>query len=125
METYEIGMVGLGVMGRNLVLNMADHGYSVVGYDKDLSKVEALRNEAEDREIRGAETMEELAGLLRAPRAVMMLVPAGPPVDAVIHNLLPYLEEGDLIIGRCSNYDQDIESTIINSFIASGKLLMY
>jgi len=109
METYEIGMVGLGVMGRNLLLNMADHGYSVAGYDKDLSKVEALRNEAEDREIRGAETMEELAGLLRAPRAVMMLVPAGPPVDAVIHNLLPYLEQGDLIIDGGNSHFPDTD----------------
>jgi 6-phosphogluconate dehydrogenase len=109
METYEIGMVGLGVMGRNLVLNMADHGYSVVGYDKDLSKVEALRNEAEDREIRGAETMEEFVGLLRAPRAVMMLVPAGPPVDAVIHDLLPHLEEGDLIIDGGNSHFPDTD----------------
>jgi 6-phosphogluconate dehydrogenase len=109
METYEIGMVGLGVMGRNLVLNMADHGYSVAGYDKDLSKVEALRNEAEDREIRGAETMEEFAGLLRAPRAVMMLVPAGPPVDAVIHDLLPHLEKGDLIVDGGNSHFPDTD----------------
>ena len=83
-ETYEIGMVGLGVMGRNLLLNMADHGYSVAGYDKDLGKVEALRDEAEHRDIRGAESLEEFIGLLRSPRAVMMLVPAGNAVDSVI-----------------------------------------
>jgi 6-phosphogluconate dehydrogenase len=106
---YEIGMVGLGVMGRNLVLNMADQGYSVAGYDKDLSKVEALRNEAEDREIQGAETMEEFAGLLRKPRAVMMLVPAGPPVDAVIHDVLPHLEEGDLIIDGGNSHFPDTD----------------
>jgi 6-phosphogluconate dehydrogenase len=108
----EIGMVGLGVMGRNLALNMADHGHSVAGYDKDLSRVEALQNETGDREIQGAETMEEFVGLLRTPRAVMMLVPAGPPVDAVIHDVLPYLEEGDLIIdgGNSHFLDTDLRA---------------
>jgi 6-phosphogluconate dehydrogenase len=105
----EIGMVGLGVMGRNLALNMADHGHSVAGYDKDLSKVEALQDKAGDREIQGAETMEEFAGLLATPRAVMMLVPAGPPVDAVIHDVLPYLEGGDLIIDGGNSHFSDTD----------------
>jgi 6-phosphogluconate dehydrogenase len=108
-ETFEIGMVGLGVMGRNLVLNMGDHGYSVAGYDKDTSKVEALRKEAEERKIRGAETMEEFVGLLRTPRAVMILVPAGPPVDSVIKDLLPHLEEGDLIIDGGNSHFPDTD----------------
>lgn len=73
---YDIGMVGLGVMGRNLLLNMADHGYSVAGFDKDMDKVHALRKEAEHRDVRGAENLEEFVDLLRKPRAVMMLVPA-------------------------------------------------
>jgi 6-phosphogluconate dehydrogenase len=109
---YDIGMVGLGVMGRNLVLNMADHGYSVAGYDKDESKVQALKEEARSQDVRGAMTMEEFIGLLRRPRAVMMLVPAGPPVDSVIHDLLPHLEEGDLIIdGGNSHYpDTDLRA---------------
>jgi 6-phosphogluconate dehydrogenase len=122
MEKYEIGMVGLGVMGRNLLLNMADHGYSVVGYDKDLGKVEALRNEAGDREVLGAGTMEEFAGLLRVPRAVMMLVPAGPPVDAVIHDLLPYLEEGDLIIDGGNSHFPD---TAVRAKALSDKGIQY
>ncbi len=111
-KKYEIGMVGLGVMGRNLVLNMADHGYSVAGYDKDESKVEALKQEAEDREVYGAESMADFVDSLRTPRAVMMLVPAGPPVDSVIHDLLPHLEEGDLIIdGGNSHYpDTDLRA---------------
>jgi 6-phosphogluconate dehydrogenase len=108
-KRFQIGMVGLGVMGRNLVLNMADHGYSVVGTDKDLSKVEALQDEAGDREIQGAETMEEFVGLLRTPRAVMMLVPAGPAVDAVIHDVLPYLDEGDLIIDGGNSHFPDTD----------------
>jgi 6-phosphogluconate dehydrogenase len=109
MKKFEIGMVGLGVMGRNLVLNMADHGHSVVGYDKDLSKVEALQDEAGDREIQGAKTMEEFVGFLRTPRAVMMLVPAGSPVDAVIHDVLPYLDEGDLIIDGGNSHFPDTD----------------
>jgi 6-phosphogluconate dehydrogenase len=108
-EKFQIGMVGLGVMGRNLVLNMADHGYLVAGYDKDLSKVEALEDESGDREIQGAKTMEEFVGLLRRPRAVMMLVPAGAPVDAVIHDVLPYLEEGDLIIDGGNSHFPDTD----------------
>ncbi len=97
-QQYEIGMVGLGVMGRNLLLNMAEHGHSVAGYDKDVAKVAALRKEAENLEIRGAESLPEFLDLLRVPRTVMMLVPAGAPVDAVIRDLLPYLAHGDLII---------------------------
>lgn len=104
---YDIGMIGLGVMGRNLLLNMADHSYAVTGYDKDTSKVEALRIEAEQRDIHGAETIEELVRLLRPPRAVMMLVPAGPSVDAVINDLLPHLEAGDLIIDGGNSFFED------------------
>jgi 6-phosphogluconate dehydrogenase len=109
MKKFEMGMIGLGVMGRNLVLNMADHGYSVAGFDKDLSKVEALQDEAGDREIQGAKTPEEFVRLLRTPRAVMMLVPAGPPVDAVIQNVLPYLQEGDLIIDGGNSHFPDTD----------------
>jgi 6-phosphogluconate dehydrogenase len=105
----DIGMVGLGVMGRNLVLNMADHGYSVVGYDQDKSKVQTLRDEAADRDVLAAETMEEFIHALRLPRAVMMLVPAGPPVDSVIRDVLPYLEEGDLIIDGGNSHFPDTD----------------
>jgi len=109
-QRYEIGMVGLGVMGRNLLLNMADHGFSVAGYDKDLSKVEALRKESADRDIRGADNIHDFIGLLRPPRAVMMLVPAGPPVDSVIEDLLPNLDKGDLIIDAGNSYFKDTQS---------------
>src|SRR5450755_1543544 len=95
-QQSEIGMVGLGVMGRNLVLNMADHGFPVAGYDKDPKQVEALHQESKERDVRGAGDIQEFIALLRPPRAVMMLVPAGPPVDSVIKDLLPHLEKGDL-----------------------------
>ena len=106
-QQYEIGMVGLGVMGRNLLLNMADHGFSVAGYDKDVSKVEALGRESEQRDVRGAANIKEFIELLRQPRAVMMLVPAGSPVDSVIHDLLPHLQPGDLIVDGGNSYFKD------------------
>src|SRR5512140_3128132 len=108
-EQYEIGMVGLGVMGRNLLLNMADRGHSVAGYDKDVTKVAALRLEAETRNIRGAADIQEFIALLRQPRAVMMLVPAGPPVDSVINDLLARLQPGDLIIDAGNSYFKDTD----------------
>ncbi len=108
-QQYEIGMVGLGVMGRNLLLNMADHGFSTAGYDKDAAKVAALRQESGDRPVRGATDVAEFIGLLRRPRAVMMLVPAGPPVDSVIKDLLPHLEKGDLIIDAGNSYFKDTD----------------
>jgi len=108
-KQYEIGMVGLGVMGRNVLLNMADHKFSVAGYDKDAAKVEALRQEGKDRAVRGATDIKEFIGLLRQPRAVMMLVPAGAPVDSVIKDLLPHLEKGDLIIDAGNSYFKDTD----------------
>jgi 6-phosphogluconate dehydrogenase len=106
---FEIGMVGLGVMGRNLVLNMADHGFPVAGYDKDQTKVEALRTESSERNIRGAANICDFIGLLRKPRAVMLLVPAGAPVDSVIKDLLPHLDRGDLIIDAGNSYFKDTD----------------
>ena len=106
---YEIGMVGLGVMGCNLVLNMADHGFSVAGYDKDQTKVEALRKESADRNIRAMANILEFIALLRQPRAIMMLVTAGAPVDSVINDLLPHLAKGDLIIDAGNSYFKDTD----------------
>jgi len=108
-QRYEIGMVGLGVMGRNLLLNMADHGFSVAGYDKDAAKVKALHQESANRGIRGAADIKEFIALLRQPRAVMMLVPAGRPVDSVIKDLLAHLQPGDLIIDAGNSYFKDTD----------------
>lgn len=105
--SYDIGMVGLGVMGRNLLHNMADHGFSVVGYDRDKEKTAALRQESKKQTIHGAEGLKEFVNLLRKPRAIMFLVPAGAPVDAVINELLPLLSEGDLIIDAGNSHYKD------------------
>jgi 6-phosphogluconate dehydrogenase len=108
-QRYEIGMVGLGVMGRNFLLNMADQGHSVAGYDKDATKVAALRQEVENQDIYGAADIKAFISHLRKPRAIMMLVPAGAPVDAVIKDLLPHLDEGDLIIDAGNSYFKDTD----------------
>jgi 6-phosphogluconate dehydrogenase len=108
-QKYKIGMVGLGIMGRNLVLNIADHGYSVSGYDKDGSKVQELEAEAGSRTIKSARTLKEFFGELSTPRVVMMLVPAGRAVDSVIHDLAPYLKADDLIIDAGNSHFKDTD----------------
>ena len=108
-QKNQIGMVGLGVMGRNLLLNMAEHGFAVAGYDKDPQKVTTLRAEAGQLPIQGAENVADFVAMLQVPRAVMLLVPAGPVVDAVIRDLLPHLEKGDLIIDAGNSHFTDTD----------------
>ena len=110
---YSIGMVGLGVMGRDLALNIADHGFSVAGYDMDGAKVEALRKESAERDICGATNIPDFMALLCTPRTIMILVPAGAPVDAVIKDLLPYMHQGDLIIDAGNSYFKDTDVRIL------------
>ncbi len=104
-------MIGLGVMGRNLLLNMADHGFSVIGFDKDLSKATSLESFASPGTVvKGVTTLSEMVKQLKRPRKLMMLVPAGPIVDHVINDLLPLLEEGDIIIdGGNSHYTDTLK----------------
>ncbi len=108
-QKYEIGMIGLGVMGRNLVLNIADHGYSVSGYDTDLSKVQELQSQVGSHTIIAAQNLDEFVSVLSTPRAIMMLVPAGPVVDHVIRDLIPHLERGDLIIDAGNSHFKDTD----------------
>jgi len=118
-------MVDLGVMGRNSLLNMADHGFSAAGHDKDPAKVAALRQEAKQRDACGATEIKEFIALLRVPRAVMLLVPAGPPVDSVINDLLAYLQPGDLIIDGGNSYfkNTDVRRPPLLLIIRSHALL--
>jgi 6-phosphogluconate dehydrogenase len=95
----DIGLIGLAVMGQNLVLNMNDHGYKVAVFNRTVSKVdEFLADEAKGTQVVGAHSMEELCGLLKSPRRVMIMVKAGDVVDHTIDQVLPYLEKGDIII---------------------------
>lgn len=105
----EIGMVGLGVMGRNLLLNMADHGFSVAGYDNNPQQVSSLRQESQARDVHATQKIQEFIQLLKRPRAIILLVPAGAPVDAVIQDLSPHLQPDDLIIDAGNSYFKDTD----------------
>lgn len=102
----DIGLIGLAVMGQNLILNMNDNGFVVCAYNRTTEKVDRfLANEAKGTKIIGAHSLKELADKLKKPRRVMLLVKAGPAVDDFIQNLLPHLEKGDIIIdGGNSEY---------------------
>src|SRR5271154_138994 len=95
----DIGLVGLAVMGQNLVLNMNDHGYKVAVFNRTVSKVDDfLNNEAKGTAVVGAHSAEGLCSMLKTPRRVMLMVKAGEVVDQTIEHVLPYLEKGDIII---------------------------
>nr|WP_266352078.1 decarboxylating NADP(+)-dependent phosphogluconate dehydrogenase [Teredinibacter turnerae] len=98
-ELSDIGLVGLAVMGENLILNMANNGYTVTAYNRSTEKVDAfLAGRAKGKSIRGAHSVEELVASLAKPRKIMLMVKAGAPVDAFIEQILPHLEEGDILI---------------------------
>lgn len=99
---YDFGMIGLGTMGRNLALNMSDHGYAVAGFDTDAAKVQALQQEAAQKPVLGVHNLATFVQSLKSPRAILLLVPAGVAVDAVIDELLPLLSAGDLV-ADCGN----------------------
>ncbi len=95
----DIGLIGLAVMGQNLVLNMNDHGFKVAVFNRTVSKVDDfLAHEARGTQVVGAHSVEELIGLLKRPRRVMLMVKAGDTVDQMIGHLLPHLEPGDIVI---------------------------
>jgi 6-phosphogluconate dehydrogenase len=95
----DIGLIGLAVMGQNLVLNMNDHGFKVAVFNRTVSKVDDfINNEAKGTQVVGAHSLEEMCGMLKLPRRVMIMVKAGDVVDHTIEQVLPYLEKGDIII---------------------------
>jgi 6-phosphogluconate dehydrogenase len=95
----DIGLIGLAVMGQNLVLNMNDHGFKVAVFNRTVSKVdEFINHEAKGTQVVGAHSLEEMCKLLKRPRRVMIMVKAGDVVDQTIEQVLPYLEKGDIII---------------------------
>ena len=102
----DIGLIGLAVMGQNLVLNMNDHGYRVAVFNRTVSKVdEFIKEEAAGTQVVGAHSIQELIQALKKPRRVMLMVKAGETVDKVIESLVPMLEKGDIVIdGGNSHY---------------------
>jgi 6-phosphogluconate dehydrogenase len=108
--TADIGVIGLAVMGQNLVLNMNDHGYEVAVYNRTTSRVdEFLAGPAAGTSVVGAHSLEELIDRLASPRRIMLMIKAGAAVDSLIEQLLPLLDEGDIIIdGGNSHYPDTI-----------------
>ncbi|HEX9974124.1 MAG TPA: NAD(P)-binding domain-containing protein, partial [bacterium] len=98
MAKQNIGLIGLGVMGQNLVLNMERNGFSIIGYDLDQAKLKASEKVFERKNIIVAYSLKEFLQHLESPKKIMMMVPAGKAVDSVIHDLKPHLATGDLLI---------------------------
>ncbi|MEP6716209.1 MAG: decarboxylating NADP(+)-dependent phosphogluconate dehydrogenase [Terriglobia bacterium] len=106
--TCDIGLIGLAVMGQNLVLNMNDHGYKVAVFNRTVSKVDDFINdEAKGTQVVGAHSIEEFVGLLKSPRRVMLMVKAGDTVDHMIAAVLPFLEVGDIVIDGGNSHFPD------------------
>ncbi len=118
----DIAVIGLAVMGQNLILNMNDHGFTVVAYNRTVSKVdEFLAQEARGTKVLGAHSLAEMAALLKRPRRVMLMIKAGRAVDELIDQLLTVLEPGDIIIdGGNSLFEDTIRRT---QFVESKGLL--
>jgi len=119
----DIAVIGLAVMGQNLILNMNDHGFTVVAYNRTTSKVDDfLANEAKGTNILGAHSLAEMVALLKKPRRVMLMVKAGAAVDEFIEQLLGVLEPGDIIIDGGNSLFED---TIRRTKYVESKGLLY
>jgi 6-phosphogluconate dehydrogenase len=108
----QFGMIGLGTMGRNLVLNMADKGFAVCGYDRNPDQQKRLAEEGAGKQVQVAATMQEFVNSLATPRRIMMLVPAGKIVDAVIDEVSPLLQAGDILIDGGNSHFTDTDKRI-------------
>ena len=122
MPQADIGIIGLAVMGENLVLNMEAHGFTVAVYNRTVSKVDDFtRGRASGKSIIGTHSVDEFCATLKRPRKVMLMVKAGAAVDAFIEQVLPHLQEGDIIIdGGNSHFPDSIRRT---KFVESQGLL--
>lgn len=109
MIKQQIGMIGLGVMGRNLALNMERNGYPVAGYDLDASTRDSAEKAFEGKEISVFDNIPDFFENLVSPRKIMMMVPAGKAVDSVIMDLKPHLKKGDLLIDGGNTYFSDTD----------------
>lgn len=108
--TYDFGLIGLGVMGRNFILNVADNNFTAFGHDLDTAKVNALKEEGNDlNKVNASTKVEEFVKALSTPRKIMLLVPAGKIVDAVIEGLIPLLDKDDIIIDGGNSFFTDTD----------------
>lgn len=104
---FAFGMVGLGTMGRNLLLNMADNGFAVTGYDKSEAMLNFFEEEGKAHQLKGYADINDFVNSLQSPRTIILLVPAGAVVDSVISELQPLLDKGDIIIDSGNSYFTD------------------
>jgi 6-phosphogluconate dehydrogenase len=112
IEKFRLGMIGLGTMGRNLLLNMADHGFAVAGHDKDASKITLLEKEGAGKPVKGFASITDFVNSLETPKVILLLVPAGKIVDAVIDELKPLLSKGDIIIDGGNSHFADTTARV-------------
>ncbi|HEA22336.1 hypothetical protein LCGC14_1088360 [marine sediment metagenome] len=123
-DKYDFGLVGLGVMGRNFILNVADNGFSAYGHDLDEQKVKALKDEGgKEHKIDASTSIKTFVKALKQPRKIMLLVPAGKIVDSVIESLLPLIDRGDIIIDGGNSFftdtdrrEEELQKRAINFF---------
>ncbi|WP_018610897.1 NADP-dependent phosphogluconate dehydrogenase [Segetibacter koreensis] len=104
---YTFGMIGLGTMGRNLLLNMADHGFAVAGFDKNPAQVALLEKEGHGKPVKAFTSAHDFVQSLQTPRSIIMLVPAGKIVDSVIKEMTPLLDKGDILIDGGNSHFTD------------------
>ncbi|MDZ7264792.1 MAG: decarboxylating NADP(+)-dependent phosphogluconate dehydrogenase [candidate division KSB1 bacterium] len=109
MQKYDIGIIGLGVMGQNLALNLERHGFSVIGFDLDKSKQQAALEKFKGKRMEVTTSLRELVGGLTLPRKILMMVPAGKAVDSVIQDIVPLLSTGDVLMDGGNSYFADTE----------------
>ncbi len=120
----DIGLIGLAVMGQNLVLNMNDHGFTVAVFNRTVSKVDDfLAGPAKNTHVIGAHSLKEFFQALKRPRKVMFMVKAGAPVDELIEECLPFLEKGDIVIDGGNSHYPDTERRV-NDLKAKGILFI-
>ncbi len=112
LEKYNYGMIGLGTMGCNLVLNMCDHGYSVAGFDKNIKQTDNLNSHSAEKKVKAFNAIGEFVQSLEIPRIIMLLVPAGPIVDAVVLDLKPHISADDIIVDCGNSHFTDTQTRI-------------
>jgi 6-phosphogluconate dehydrogenase len=111
----QFGMIGLGTMGRNLAYNVADHNFSVCGYDRDeVQRNRFVKEAPANKSVTAAASLQEFVNALETPRKIMLLVPAGKIVDAVLNDLVPLLQKDDIVIDGGNRYRPALQSAANN-----------